>query len=282
MNLDLLNTFIIFVESKNIFEAAEKLGISQPSVSLHLKQLQTNFKKDLFTTKGKKKVLTPFGRAMYESVSVKISELRSSVERTAKSFEDYKDITIKIACRRELVTLISQKVSFPGRIEFIPSNSKNAARMVLANEVDFAITHVKPDSLEISASPFFEEESHFLVHKDLVKKKSLDRFKDPDFLKEAPFLAYNRKLVLMKDWLQKNKIGSIDLNIKFMIDDWNDLTKLILAHKAYTICPASFVVDSKDILAIPVPSKIVPKRKFYILQKLDSKKIFPRNDIFSL
>ena len=36
----LIQTFVAFIEAANITEAAEKLGISQPAVSVHLKKLE--------------------------------------------------------------------------------------------------------------------------------------------------------------------------------------------------------------------------------------------------
>jgi len=58
VNLNLLNTLDVLLELKNTTYAAEKLHVSQPAVSLSLKQLREIFKDDLLVKDNIKKVMT--------------------------------------------------------------------------------------------------------------------------------------------------------------------------------------------------------------------------------
>jgi DNA-binding transcriptional LysR family regulator len=60
--LEYLRSFVIFVESRNIVEAAQELRISQPLLSLHLKGLEEALGLSLFEFKGKKKILNSSGK----------------------------------------------------------------------------------------------------------------------------------------------------------------------------------------------------------------------------
>lgn len=65
--LEELKTFIEVVELKNFTKAAERLNISQPTVSLHIKRLEDYFD-EVFIVRGKKQkrlVITAAGTRMY-------------------------------------------------------------------------------------------------------------------------------------------------------------------------------------------------------------------------
>lgn len=66
MYYDALRTFIAVVEEKNFTKAAEKLLISQPSVSVHIKNLEVEFQSQLFIRSPKTLKITHAGEILYE------------------------------------------------------------------------------------------------------------------------------------------------------------------------------------------------------------------------
>lgn len=66
MYYDVLKTFIAVVEEKNFTKAAEKLMISQPSVSLHIKNLEKEFQTALLNRSPKHFTTTPTGDILYQ------------------------------------------------------------------------------------------------------------------------------------------------------------------------------------------------------------------------
>ena len=66
MHYDTLKTFITLVEVKNFTKTAEILRMSQPSVSLHIKNLETEFNTTLFRRSPKSLKITPTGEILYE------------------------------------------------------------------------------------------------------------------------------------------------------------------------------------------------------------------------
>ncbi|MFJ5563385.1 LysR family transcriptional regulator [Lysinibacillus xylanilyticus] len=66
MQFDALRTFITLVEVNNFTKASEILHISQPSVSLHIKNLEQEFQTTLFIRSPKSVQITPTGEILYK------------------------------------------------------------------------------------------------------------------------------------------------------------------------------------------------------------------------
>lgn len=62
MELNWLRTFIAASQTRNFRKASEQLYISQPSVSVHIKQLEKELGVALFERSNKKVALTEAGR----------------------------------------------------------------------------------------------------------------------------------------------------------------------------------------------------------------------------
>jgi DNA-binding transcriptional LysR family regulator len=66
MHYDALRTFVAVVEEKNFTRAGEKLRLSQPSVSLHIKHLEHEFQAKLIDRSPKHLYVTHAGEILYE------------------------------------------------------------------------------------------------------------------------------------------------------------------------------------------------------------------------
>ena len=88
ISLDILRAFVVFADSENITKAAEKLNISQPSLSVQLAKLEEALPFSPFSMSGKKKLLNPYGQALYKSLNLKIYDLQKQVETVTLLFSD--------------------------------------------------------------------------------------------------------------------------------------------------------------------------------------------------
>lgn len=73
MYYDALKTFVTLVEVKSFTKTAEKLLMSQPSVSLHIKNLEKEFQTTLFLRSSKFLKITPTGEMVYHSAKQMIT-----------------------------------------------------------------------------------------------------------------------------------------------------------------------------------------------------------------
>src|SRR5271170_2857007 len=171
--LDLLKTLLIFSESQNILEAARKLGLSQPAVSVQLKKLENLLPQPVFTIEGKKKTLTHFGRALVEELGNKLSSIDKSVDKVNQLYSRPENITLKIGVRTELFYRVVEFIRFPGRVQFLGMSNRESIAALLNHDIDIAITHQRPDLSTIIAAKLFAEGVKIVVHRKFLAGKEL-------------------------------------------------------------------------------------------------------------
>ncbi|AGH46560.1 LysR family transcriptional regulator [Paraglaciecola psychrophila] len=67
LSLDNLRTFVTVVDLGGYAKAGEKLGLSQPAVSLQMKRLEQQLSKRLFTKQGQRQVVNQAGLSVYKT-----------------------------------------------------------------------------------------------------------------------------------------------------------------------------------------------------------------------
>lgn len=281
--LNSLQTFVTFVESKNIFEAAKVLGISQPSVTVHLRYLEDWFDTQLFSLVGKKKVLNPQGRLLYSSCRNKVKSLTNSILDVERGLRSLDEISIKLAGRRELFSRVLPHAEFGGVLSYVSCSSKQAIELLLSNDSDFAISTTRPDSLEVVSRKIFSEKLHFIIPKKYFSSKpTLRKLSKKPFLERVPVISYNKDLPHISDWIKSCGLENLSIKSKVNIDDWNQVVSIVEAGAGYTICPESFSSKKADTYTIEIPTRVLPTIDIYLLQRVDTKKTLPWEKLFSV
>ncbi len=75
INLELYKIFVIVAQELNITKASEKLNISQPAVTKHIKNLENILEKTLFKRNNKGLELTEIGEKLYQKLKTPIYEI---------------------------------------------------------------------------------------------------------------------------------------------------------------------------------------------------------------
>ncbi|MBY0413190.1 MAG: LysR family transcriptional regulator, partial [Bdellovibrionales bacterium] len=174
INLEWLKTFDTFARSQNISEAAKTLGISQPAVTLHLKNLENQFELPIFQTIGRKKVMTTFGKELFNLVSAALKDLERKVEHLKLVHSSTERAMIRIGGRRELLEKILMNMNCSVHVKALEFDTENAISKLKTLDLDVAITHYKPDSTDLVAKTLFKEKAKLLVHPKLLKNKKVN------------------------------------------------------------------------------------------------------------
>jgi LysR family cyn operon transcriptional activator len=82
-----LRTFVVVAETENFTRAAERLGVSQPSISIQVKELEATLGAQLFARLGPRVSLTPAGRAFRERAELVLAKLGEAVQAVRDSEE---------------------------------------------------------------------------------------------------------------------------------------------------------------------------------------------------
>ncbi|NJP36238.1 LysR family transcriptional regulator [Alkalicoccus luteus] len=84
-----IEVFYTFSQLQNVSRTAEELGVKQPTVTFHLKQLEQSIGTPLFERKGEQVTLTPAGAAL-RHYSRELMALFRETERVMRDYRDKK------------------------------------------------------------------------------------------------------------------------------------------------------------------------------------------------
>lgn len=149
-----LKVFMIVVENESVTKASEELNMTQPAVSIQLKNLQAQFDISLTEVIGRKLYVTEFGRELYQIADRILKEVASINYQTQR----FKGM---LSGRLKLSVASTGKYVMPYYLkDFLQQNPgidllmdvTNKTKVVKSlenNEVDFSLVSVLPDSLDI-------------------------------------------------------------------------------------------------------------------------------------
>jgi DNA-binding transcriptional LysR family regulator len=191
LTLRQLRVFGAVARHLSFSRAAEELYLTQPAVSMQIKQLEDNIGLPLFEQLGKKIYLTDAGR--------ELSQYSRSIAQQLKEMEEVLDQLKGLERGRLLVSVVSTAKYFvPGLLaRFQKMHPKVAASIYVANrehvlkhladnEVDLAILGRPPQGMDLQAEPIMENPLVCVAAPDhpLAKQKkiSLSRLAQESFL----------------------------------------------------------------------------------------------------
>lgn len=147
VNLNLYRVFCKVAQSKSYSDAAEKLNLSVPNISVQISNLEEQLNLKLFNREQKGVTLTEDGKELYEIVNKLVSGF-DFAEKFAKDKNSIPNGSIKIGCPSHLTTyFLMEKVEqakkdFPKlNLTIICEVDANKTLELLQNhEIDFAVT----------------------------------------------------------------------------------------------------------------------------------------------
>ncbi|WP_078410367.1 selenium metabolism-associated LysR family transcriptional regulator [Priestia abyssalis] len=164
MNQDALRTFVTVVEEKNFTKAGEKLRLSQPSVSLHIKNLEAEFQTKLFDRSPKHLHITPSGQLLYDRAK-QIVELYEKTKQDLLEYHHQMKGTLKIGAsftigEYVLPWLMAQFRSIYPHVDFEVTigNTNQINEMVRLFQVDIGLIEGQARNEELAIEPFMEDE----------------------------------------------------------------------------------------------------------------------------
>jgi len=272
-DLELYVTLMALGESRTLLEAARKLGVSQATVSLRLKRLQSQHDYLLFEYQGKRLVITPKGKELLALVSKVFEDLPSQLQR----FHLEKDLEaiqpIRIGARLEVYDKIVPRLKIKAPVDLRLMNSLEISRGLADFTIDAAISHQRPMNTQFISLPLYEDEFVLCCHKSLLKglagrlpennKRSI-----LEFITHVPALSYGHESRLLNDWLSTYGVPKDLLFTSAICENWNTLKSFLLNGVGFGVFPKSFVAGSpKGVLMQPVPHASLAPLSFYLIYR---------------
>jgi len=265
-----LIAFIEFYKLGHLESVAKKLTITQPALSYQLSQFEKKLGCSLFASQGKKKTLTPLGKALGALFEYEVPEIAKKVQSVIQQFEWYQNVPLKIACRLDRVKIIQKVIDYPGLIEFTNMSSDPALKALQKGVVDVAVVHEKPTYPDLVVKPIFESFPTLFTHKKYLKKYDIS---SAEFLKNNPCIAYKKDEPVLEAWLKANHLHISDIRLVRIVEDWPTLLDYCRSGLGFSIVPDDFINhDEKDMSAYKLPESNFQKIKFYAVFHQNLKK----------
>lgn len=277
MTLRHLEIFMSVYHHKSITQAAKELHISQPSVSLAIKELEEHYQTILFDRMNRQIYPTEKAHLLYNHALLILSSLEN-MENDIKNGQ-IKNITFGCSMTLsqvflpQLLKILKDKyptIDFHIKV----NNQKEIENQLLKNEIDFALIETSPLH-QLHKVPFYQDELVIVVNKKhpLLKTNNLKELENYDY--------YSREKGSSIYKLVENAFLSNNLNIQPTIECVNPsaLIELIHYNDGFTILPKSLITKEKEITYL---NDFQIQRTYHIVIHKDKKLPALYQEIFNI
>ncbi|RJS45502.1 LysR family transcriptional regulator [Nocardioides cavernaquae] len=251
-SLDLLATFLEIHRAGSLSAAADRLGVSQPTVSGHLARLEAQLGEQLFVRSRDGAAPTPRASALAARIGSSVDTLRGAVAEPAP--ESSLTGTVRIGGASDVMAL----QILPALAPLVGRGLTCQARLGLAAELlddlragrlDLVVSSVRPVPGPLVAAPFIDEEFVLVGSPGMARTVDAERLAaDPaGALGHLPLIAYGEELpVIRRYW--RSEFGRRPSNpVAVIVPDLRAACALARAGAGITVLPT--YVASEDLAA---------------------------------
>ncbi|WP_077211639.1 LysR family transcriptional regulator [Bacillus dakarensis] len=172
-----LITFVTLAEVKNFTKTAEKLLMSQPSVSLHIKNLEKEFQTKLFKRSPKYLKITPTGEILYDRAKQMITiyeQTKLDILEHHNSIRGQLKIGASFTIGEYILPTLLHDLQkeFPEiELQVIIGNTEEIVESVRLYQVDIGLIEGQTNEKELSVHPFMQDELFIVGANDSILAK---------------------------------------------------------------------------------------------------------------
>lgn len=258
MDLKQLSYFIEVAKGGSISRAAERLNISQPALSIAIKNLERDVGVSLFFTLGHRRELTDEGRILLENAK----ELMQVYQKTLESTQHVTRVTrgeVKMGIPPLMGTCFfgniipSFKKKYPNiNVQITEEGALRIDEMIENGDLDIALTLKSDCNAHLKQKHFTTQRNVVLLHKDhpLANRDSLS-IAD---LKEENFAIFNENFTLHRQIFNACLQAGFEPKITLLTSQWDFMAEVVSNQQGISILPKPVYENSvkKNIVAIPL------------------------------
>ena len=278
-----LRIFLKITQLLSITKAAEELHLTQPAVSIQLKNFQQQFDIPLTEVVGRKLFITDFGKEMAIAAEKILNEVHAINYRT-QQFKGRLTGRLKISVvstgKYVIPYFLSGFLKQHEEVELLldVTNKAKVIESLERNDVDFSLVSVLPETIKFNKLELMENKLYLIGNSE---NKLTKKIYDKRIFEELP-LIYREQgsgtRHVMEKFLNRNKIHAIK---KMELSTNEAVKQAVLAGMGYSIMP---VIGIKNELKIGelriIPVKGFPVKSAWNLIWLKEKKFSPAATAF--
>ena len=276
--LNQLQIFVKIVQMQSVTKASEELHLTQPAVSIQLKNFQDQFEIPLTEVIGRKIHITDFGHEIAEAAENILNQVYAI---------NYKTLAHKgqLTGRLKISVVSTGKYIMPyfladfmkqhSGIELLMdvTNKNKVVESLINNEVDFALVSILPTALKIEKMDLLQNKLFLVNDKKTKFKKSITI---SEILKDLPLIFREKGSGTrqnMESFIERNNISVLK---KMELTSNEAVKQAILAGLGCSIMPLIGIRSElhNDELQI-IPIKGLPIKTTWSLIWLKGKKHSP-------
>jgi len=183
-SINQLKIFLKVVEFGSITKAADELHLTQPAVSIQLKNFQKDFKFPLTEIINKRLYVTDFGREIASACEKILNELEIINYKSLGYNNNYTGklkISIVSTGKYIMPFYLSSFLNDHPDVDLLMdvTNKSKVISSLEKNEIDFALVSILPDNLNVIELELIENQLYLVGNKEIAdeiikNKKSLD------------------------------------------------------------------------------------------------------------
>lgn len=279
--LNQLQIFLKVVDTKSVTKASEELNLTQPAVSIQLKNLQDQFDIPLTEVIGRKIYITDFGLEIAEAAKNILEQVHNITYKTSA----YKG---KLSGKLKVSIVSTGKYIMPfyltdfmkahAEIELLMdvTNKSKVLESLENNEIDFALVSILPDNFKINHLTLLQNKLYLVGNTNndelLVGK---------NFFEKLPLIFREKgsgTRQTMENFFLKNQISVLK---KMELTSNEAVKQAVMAGLGYSIMPLIGIKNellNHELKIIPV--KGLPIKTTWSLIWLKEKKHSPVAEAF--
>ena len=255
--LNQLRIFLKVVENQSVTKASEELHLTQPAVSIQLKNFQDQFEIPLTEVVGRKIYVTDFGKEIAEAAEQILYQVNTIDYKTlAYKGQLFGKIKISVVSTGKYVMpyFLSDflKLHAGVELEMDVTNKNKVVKSLQNNEVDFALVSILPEKLKVEKIDLMQNKLYFVGNME-------ENFNDNNNIES---LLQNRPLLFrengsgtrqtMERFIDQN---TIKIQKKMELTSNEAIKQAIIAGLGYSIMPVIGIrreIQNNDLQIIPL------------------------------
>lgn len=270
MELRLLEYFMGVCESLHFTKAAEKLRISQPTLSQQIKLLEDRLGTPLFERAGKKVFITQAGKCLLEHCERIFFELDQAFIKI-KEIKGLQRGKLIIGCSgSHLLTtsVISFNRKYPEiELSILELTTEETMHGLLHNHLDIGVIFLNTQNEQLESIPVLAEEFFLVVTNghELAERSMINL----EQLQEIEFVFLPKKYIIRQFIDQTCQNIGFTLHPKIELTSLDSLLQMVRMNKVATILPKSYLASINDpaIKQIPIADPIPQKQVGIVYRK---------------
>ena len=255
--LNQLQIFLKIVQTRSVTKAAEELHLTQPAVSIQLKNFQEQFQIPLTEVVSRRIFITDFGMEIAETAE-NIINLVYAINYKTMAYKGQLIGKLKLSVvstgKYVMPYFLTDFMKLHDGIELLMdvTNKSKVLESLENNEVDFALVSVLPTSLNIEKLDLLQNKLYLVGNADTNFKKGL---KNETIFENLPLIFREKgsgTRQTMESFIANNNIKVLK---KMELASNEAVKQAVLAGLGYSIMPLIGIkneLQSKELQIIPV------------------------------